>query len=169
MTLSKKHQDFVNEYFLCGMNGTEAYTRVYPDASRESARRNASRLLTNADILAEIDARLKEKHLSADEVLARLGDMARSDIAQFSKVRKVSDLDSDNYRGKTHVIKKFKAKIINDALGRQIEQVELELYDAQAALEKIGRHHGIFETGPDGSDEKPFIVKVLKGVSTDDL
>ena len=65
------------------MNGTDAYMVVYPKSSRESARRDASRLLTNADIQAEIQARLAEKKMSADEVLIRLANMARADIADF--------------------------------------------------------------------------------------
>ena len=71
MALSKNHQNFINEYFLQGMNGTDAYQAVYPKASRESARREASRLLTHVDIQAEISRRLKETQLSADEVLHR--------------------------------------------------------------------------------------------------
>jgi hypothetical protein len=49
--ISKARRNFVN-YFIEQdfKNATEAYKRAYPRASEESARRNASRLLTNADI-----------------------------------------------------------------------------------------------------------------------
>lgn len=51
------------EGIVAGLNGTEAYCRAYPKASRETARRNGSALLTKADVKAEI-ARLRAK---ADE------------------------------------------------------------------------------------------------------
>lgn len=144
MTLSKKHQEFVNQYFLCNMNATDAYQAVYPKCSYDTARANSSRLLTNANISAEIQRRLKEKQLSADEVLSRLGDMARADIADFADIKSASDLESEDYKGKTHVIKKFKHKVTRDQLGREKEEIELELYDARQTLVDLGRHHKLF-------------------------
>lgn len=156
MGLSNKHRAFVDEYFLHNMNATDAYIAVYPKSSYDAARANSARLIANDNIKAEIERRLKEKRLSADEVLARLGDMARSDIAGFAKVRRIADLEKNEYQGKTHVIKKFKSKITMDALGRQVEEVELELYPADGALEKIGKHHGLFV------DERRVTVTVEK-------
>jgi phage terminase small subunit len=155
MALSKKHQAFVNEYFLCGLNATEAYSRAYPGASRETARRNGSALLTNTDISEEVERRLKERQLSADEVLARLSDMAKADMRDFIKPIDVGndrivmlvDLGKALAEGKTHLIKKVKY----NAQGG----LEIELHDSQAALEKVGRHYGLFKdlqevTGPGG-------------------
>lgn len=142
--LSKKHQEFVNQYFLCGMNQTDAYQAVYPKSSYDTARANSSRLLTNANIQAEIQRRLKERQLSADEVLSRLGDMARADIADFADIERPEDLESDKHKGKTHVIKKFKRKVTRDSLGREKEEIELELYPADNALVNIGKQHGLF-------------------------
>jgi phage terminase small subunit len=144
MTLkNKKHQEFVNEYFLHNMNGTDAYQAVYPKATRESARREASRLLTNVDVKAEIETRLKEKQMSADEVLARLGDMAKSNIADFAHVENWSTLKK--LKGQSHVIKKFKRKVTTGKDDTRYEEIELELYDAQAALVHIGRVHNLFK------------------------
>lgn len=140
---NKKHQEFVNEYFIRNMNGTDAYQAVYPKATRESARREASRLLTNVDVKAEIETRLKEKQMSADEVLSRLSDMARSDIADFSRVDNWQTLQG--LKGQSHVIKKFKRKVTYGKDDSRYEEVELELYDAQAALEKLGRVHNLFK------------------------
>lgn len=153
--LTRRQRAFIDEYFLCNMKGAEAARRL----GSKQPRLYAHRMITNDNVSAEIERRLKEKHLSADEVLAWLGDIARSDIADFAKVRKVSDLEKEEYRGKTHVIKKFKTKIIIDALGRQVEQVELELHDAQAVLIHLDKR-----TSPDGSDDRPIVVKVLKGL-----
>ncbi len=142
--LKNGHLAFVNEYFLCNMNATDAYANTHPKASRESARRLASQLLTNVDIQEEIQRRLKEKQLSVDEVLARLGDMARADMRDFIKPIDVGggrtvimvDLGKALEEGKTHLIKKTKY----NAQGG----LEIELHDSQAALLNIGRHHGLF-------------------------
>lgn len=176
MALSnKKHHAFVSELFLCGMKQAEAYQRVYPDASYDTARANSSRLLTNANIQAEIRRRLDEKKLSADEVLARLGDMARGDIADFIGIETPSDLLNEEYRGKTHVIKKVKRHVTttrNKDGGEVVnEYTELEMYSALDALDKVARSYGLFVDRQEitGADDGPVVVKVLKGVSTDDL
>lgn len=52
---------FISAYIKNGGNATEAYVSVYPEATRETARRNGSRLLTNADILEEIGYRYDEQ------------------------------------------------------------------------------------------------------------
>lgn len=173
--LRNGHLAFVNEYFLCNMNATDAYAKTHPKATRESARRLASQLLTNIDVQEEIQRRLKEKQLSADEVLARLGDMARGDIADFVGIESPSDMLNEEYRGKTHVIKKVKRNvtITRTKDGGEIEHqyTELEMYSALDALEKAGRHHAIFtdKIEHSGDENKPVIVKVIKGISTNDL
>lgn len=138
--LSKKEEAFVNEYFLCNMKGTEAARRL----GSKQPRLYAHRMITNANVSAEINRHLKERQLSAEEVLARISDLAASDIVDFADVRTISDLKKDEYKGKTHVIKKFKSKITRDALGRQIEEVELELYGADGLLDKMARYHGLY-------------------------
>ena len=151
MSLNNKQQVFVSEYLKC-WNSSEAARRAgYNGKSNVYG----PTLLANLSIKAEIQSRLAEIKMSADEVLKRLADMARSDIADFANIKKASDLTDEARQGKTHVIKKFKTKIITDQLGRQHEEVEIELYDAQAALEKIGRHHRLFAdsvelSGPGG-------------------
>lgn len=156
--ISKKHQEFVNQYFLCNMNQTEAYLVVYPKSSYDAARAHATRLVADGNIQAEIQRRLKERQLSADEVLSRLGDMARADIADFADIERPSDLQSDDYKGKTHVIKKFKRKVTRDQFGREKEEIELELYPADNALVNIGKQHGLF------ADRRVVDLKVEKEI-----
>lgn len=85
MTLSKKHCLFVEEY-LKQFNATKAYLTVYPKSSYDSARANSARLLANDNISKEIQARLAEVHMSADEALKHMADMGRSDMGVFWKV-----------------------------------------------------------------------------------
>lgn len=57
MKINKKHLSFIDEYFINGFNGTNAYLSVYKGVTSDTARANASKLLANANIKAEIDAR----------------------------------------------------------------------------------------------------------------
>lgn len=61
---------FISEYIKNGGNATEAYLSVYVGASRETARRNGSRLLTYTDILEEIKNRYDEQTVTDAWVIA---------------------------------------------------------------------------------------------------
>lgn len=125
-------------YYLgeAGGNASEA-ARM---AGYAEPRQEGSRLLTNADIRAAIDAKLDKAALSADEVLARLSEMATGDISDFISVNAAGgftlDLAKALKAGKLHLVKKIKQTRFGPVL---------ELYDALAALEKLGRYHGLFQ------------------------
>ena len=110
--LSAKHREFVNEYLAC-FNATDAYLKVYSKVKNDTARANSSRLLTNANIQAAITSRLDERRMSADEVLDRLTDIARGDIADVLDIGSMGfslDLKKAYEGGKTKLIKKLKQK-----------------------------------------------------------
>ena len=78
-----KHQQFINEYIkLKCSNATEAYCIVYR-CDRATARANAARLLANASISEEIQRRVDEEAMSANEVLIRMAEHGRGDIGEF--------------------------------------------------------------------------------------
>lgn len=152
MALSPKHRAFVEEY-LATWNATEAYSRVYPKASREAARRNGSRLLTNADVANEVKARIAERTMSADEVLVRLAEQARSDYAPYITPSGTVDVAGLVRDGKAHLIKGIK----ETQYARNIE-----FHDAQAALMQIGKHHKLFVEGPTGDANDPIHIRLDK-------
>lgn len=111
-------------------------------------------------IQAYMKGKLDQMAMPANEVLARLGAMASSNISDFASIRTSKDLEECEAGA---VIKKFKHDIITDQLGRQHEKIELELYDALPALVHIGKAHGLFtdrieHTGPDGG---PIIIREI--------
>lgn len=197
--LSKKHSAFVDEYLRL-FNGTRAYLRVYKRASYNTARANASKLLANADIAEAIRKRLEELHMGADETLKLLADMARSDVGAFMDVSTVGwniDLLQRDDKGElmhdaggnvikkpeTKLIKKLKQKVTTfigkkeDSEDREIIETEIELYDAQAALEKIGRHLDLFpnkmdvtsggeKIGANDTDTRLEILRKLDSIAT---
>lgn len=140
MAISAKQQVFIDEYLIT-LNASEAARRAGYNGKSNVI---GPRLLADVSIQAHVAERLKEKHLNADSVLARVSELANSDIVTFADVRRISDLKDEKYKGKTHVIKKFKSKITTDMLGRKIEEVELELYGADGSLDKMMRYHGLY-------------------------
>ena len=147
--LSKKHQKFVNEY-LKRWNGTRAYMAVYPKSQYESALRSASELLTKPDIAAVIAERIKESQMSADEAMEILAAHARGDMGQFANGLGGLDFEAAKEAGLTRLVKKYKQRTITK-IGKgandddtETHDLEIELYDAQAAAEKILKIHGKF-------------------------
>ena len=147
--LSKKHQKFINEY-LKRWNGTRAYMAVYPNASEETARANASDLLSKTNISLVIAERIKESQMSADEAMEILAAHARGDIGNFSDGLGTLSLQDAKDAGISRLIKKIKQRTITK-IGKgdkdddtEIHDLEFELYDAQAAAEKILKMHGKF-------------------------
>lgn len=137
MGLRGKRQAFVDEFVgRCNFNGTKA--AINAGYSEHTARSIASELLTKPDIQAEIEYRLKEKQLSADQVLTRLSEMALGNISDFAHVESQSDLTNlEN----GYLIKKFKKRYYRKD---DYEEVELELYDSQSPLINLGKHLGLF-------------------------
>lgn len=131
--LTTKQQVFL-EHYLTTWNATEA-ARV---AGYAFPNVEGPKNLVKPSIAAAIKARLSDMTMTADEVLVRLADQARADMNDFvtdlgSSVR--LDLQKAIKRNKMHLVKKF-------SVTRQGTSVEL--YDAQAALVHIGKHHGLF-------------------------
>jgi len=106
--------------------------------------------------------------MGPEEVLARLSDQARANQLPFIRITKdgfcyfdFSNPDAKNY---FHLIKKIRTKRQRRLSGGgdepeewEDEWVEVELYDAQAALTLLGRHHKLFTDNVDiKSDGQPI-------------
>jgi phage terminase small subunit len=137
MVLRKQWQKFADEYLKC-WDQTEA--AILAGYSERSAYNQGHRLMKKDEIQAYIAERLEELKLGADEVLLRLGEQARADYARYLTLRNgvpVFDFAACKRDGKLHLIKKIKYK---DGL-----PAEIEFYDAQTALIKLGQHHNLFD------------------------
>jgi phage terminase small subunit len=161
--LTYKQRLFVH-YYLGESKGNAT------DAARRAGYRRPNeagpRLAVKGGIRARIDAQLAGPALAANEVLARLSEQASSSIEPFLRIdsrgRATLDLAKARKLNKLHLIKKLK---------RGKFGLEIELYDAQKALELLGKYHRLFAEKLDlgGPDDKPLIVKVLGDVSLEDL
>lgn len=147
--LSKKHQRVQDEYLL-SFNQTQAYWTVYPKVTYESAKTASARLFADDNFSAHLRARLNEIHMSADEALKLLADQARGDIGAIMEATTFGynlDMKKAKEIGFTKLFKKVRQKTITiigkgkEADDTEIHTLEVELYDAQSAIEKILRVH----------------------------
>lgn len=109
----------------------------------------AHRMLQDERILAEIRRRLSESAMEADEVLARLAQQARSNIADFIEME-VEELVDDSGETQTLTYLRLKWEAVQK-YGYLIKSIKsgqygpsIEMYDSQKALELIGKHYGLF-------------------------
>jgi len=95
--------------------------------------------------LAEhIDANLKARAMTPEQVIDRLGQQARAEYAEYINDSGEVDLAAMRAAGKMHLVKGIKY----DRQGRKM----VEFYDAQSALVHIGKHQKLFteQTAFDG-------------------
>ena len=148
--LTDKQRLFVDAY-LQTWNATESARRAGYGGNDTTLGAIGSENLRKPLISALVKARLAEKAMAADEVLARLGDQARGTMEEFLHIGpngKVKiDLAKAARAGKLHLLHRYskgKGGIVS-----------FELYDAQAALVQIGKGLGVFvekveHSGPGG-------------------
>lgn len=87
--LNNNQKLFCQYYVENGLNGTQAYTKAYKTKNEETARKNASRLLTNADIrayISELQAKIEDKAImSATERMKWLSKVINGEVKEESK------------------------------------------------------------------------------------
>lgn len=160
MALEPKREAFVTEYLKC-RNGAEAARRAGYSAS--TARVQASRLLTNANIAEEIARRTTENAMSKDEVLSRLADTARATMEDFVSFNEgpyptfTLDLAKARERNVLHLIKKIKY----DKDGNP----DIELYSSLDAQKAIAQ---LLMAGPKGTKDDPWHINHDSELSDDE-
>lgn len=141
--LSKVNQKILDEYLLC-FNQWRAYKKGHPNVTNESARTLSSKLFADVNFAGHLAARLNEVHMSADEALKLLADMARGDIGQFMETTAMGfelDVDAAKKAGLTKLIKRIKQRTEitsgKDGDDKEVHTQEIELYSAKDALDTI--------------------------------
>jgi phage terminase small subunit len=147
--LTDKQQVFILEYCQC-FNASEAARRA--GYSVKSAYGAGYLLLRNREVRVAIDAKMQEKAMAADEVLARLSEQARGSQFHFIRVNDDGQIEWDfsdpEAKDHMHLIKTIRTKRKHVFVGKgeegtdwEHEWVEVELYSAQTALEILAKHH----------------------------
>jgi len=177
--MNNKQKVFVNEY-LQSFNATDAAKKA--GYSEKTAYSIGQENLKKPEIAAEIQRRLEALTMSADEVLVRLTEQARGSMEDFLEFQEVEydppriddaghevtkdvvcvgiNLVKAKQAGKLHLIK---------SVVRGKQGLKIELYDAQKALELIGRARGQFvdRTEISGRDGKPIEIVTVEAVKPD--
>jgi hypothetical protein len=149
--LSPRDLETLDLYFTNGYNATKAWMTTHPDSSYDAARANSARWIAKDNIKSEIARRLEEKHMSAEEAMERISDIARGDISQLMDVSSVGfnlDMAKAKEAGLTKLIKKVKQKTTTHIAksesdeDREVVELEIELYNAHEAARDILKLHG---------------------------
>jgi len=179
VTLTAKQDRFCHEYMV-DMNATAAAIRS--GYSEKTAGFTGPENLLKPIIQARIEAIKREKLdaavASAQETLAELTLIARTDMAHYMKVDDDGVVTVLNFKtlppGATRAIKKIKQRRVtkkdpDDPDGGKLIEVttELELWDKPKALDLIGQYHNLFE-GKE-SDKNPEAVEKELGRIADAL
>lgn len=166
MALTNRQKKF-RDLYLIYFNAT----RAAREAGFANPKQYGSELLKDPVMQAAVAERLDEFHMSADEALKLLADIARGDVGEFITVEKDGSvsLDLSAANEKTKLIKRIKNKTVTyngKNTDREIHTEEIELYSALDAIDKVLRVHGKYqdslklETG--AGEKQPFAIPADK-------
>lgn len=183
--LTRKQERFGDEY-LVDLNGTQAAIRAgYSKGSAEVA---ASRLLRNDKVVAYIQQRQKKlqakTEISQEKVLielAKIGFASITDYLEYKSTLRVVGYDNAG-EPKFDWAMLVDARDSSEVDGAPIQEVsiardgtfKLKLHNKLDALEKIGRHLGLFDKGihsdvPEENGLLTALKRVAEGINFDEL
>lgn len=155
MCLGNKRQEFINQYFICRFNATEAARQ----AGYKNPNKYGPKLLHEPEVEAEIKRRMKERTLEADQVLFLLTGQATANAADFIDEHGIVDFEYIKESG-------VQVEEINHYKGRS----GFKLPSTQQALNLLGKYHKLFteksEVEVSGAIEQTH--KIELGDLTDD-
>lgn len=159
--MRNKQQAFIAEY-LKDFNATQAAIRA--GYSAKTAYSIGQENLKKPEIAKLIEENIKERIMGAEEALLLMSSHARANMGEFVKFydgikEPYLDLQMAQEKGLLHLVKRM-------SYNRE-GRLEIELYDAQAAIRDILKIHGKFvdkmeHTGKDGGPmQNEVILKVV--------
>lgn len=165
--MNNRQRVFIAEY-LKDFNASRAARAA--GYSERTARKIGSENLTKPDIKAEIDRLIAERTMGKEEILLRLTDISRGDMADLMDITPTGhtvELMKRDEQGnlvvkpETKLIRKIKTKVTTiiskraDADDKEIVETELELYSALDGLQTLAKINGLVIdkaeiSGPEG-------------------
>ena len=165
--LSGLQKAWLEYYFICNMNATEAARRAGYAFPNKSGPEN----LQKSYIKELIQDRMKELAMNAEEVLYRLAAQARGSIGDFedetgtvtrASLKKAKENGLDILIKKIIVERSTIKGSETDETPIISEKIVLELHDAQAALVHIGRRWKLFTDKVEHGIDEEQLGKVDK-------
>lgn len=135
--MTRQQVKFINAYFIHNFNATKAAE----EAGYGSPKQRGHEVRNLPDVAAEIERRLSEHAMSANEVLARMGRQARASIFDVLELepytkKPLMNLGYANEQGTGDLVREVSYNERGD--------MSVKLIDSQAALFQLGRHHKLF-------------------------
>lgn len=163
MALTAKQERFVAEY-LIDLNATQAAIRA--GYSPKTAGEQASRLLANvkiSDAVAEAQAkRAQRTEITQDMVIAELAKIGFSDLRRVMNANgnllSPAEWDDSMAGAIASVEVVTRPGGVDEQGNREVEHVhKIKAWDKLSALEKLGKHLGMFGGEGTGDDEAPAL------------
>ncbi len=180
MALTNNQMRFCQEYIKLGMNGTQAYMKVYPSCKKEdTARANASRLLAKdnvQDYIATLQNKVEQKAVvKIEDIVNELSAIAfvdRTEIAQnFSNTILEQDEDGQTKVYKENNVIFTDTKDLSERTKKVIAGYKktqsgfaVETYDKVKALELLGKYLGMFKETVEINN--PEATKILSSINS---
>ena len=167
--LNPRHELFVVEFVSNGFNGTKAYQKVF-ECSEDVARKNASRLLTNADIKKAIrtalDKLIVKLEITSERVLQEIAKMAFANMGEYITILEDGSAYVDLSKvgmTETAAIQEVVSDEYAEGRGedaRVVKRVKLKLADKTRNLELLGKYLKLFsESTPASSTQTATILQ----------
>ena len=170
MALNEKQKRFAHEYII-DLNATHAAIRA--GYSERSAHSHGYRLLRHDEVSKLIEVLQKERSerttVTADRVIEELAKVGFSDIrhvVRWGSTPNNPDIDGLEPNGLgLYPVALIPSDQISDEAAGAVSEVSLtqagvkvKLHDKLSALEKLGRHLGVFEAGADEAEAVPIKI-----------
>jgi len=149
LALSLKERLFV-DYYLGKAKGNA--TQAAAMAGYNNPTREGSRLVRKDHILRVIESKVSRICMSQEEVLARVSDLAATDMTDFLRFSSLNgpaslDLIKAKRKQKLGGIRKLKASRIDRGEDDPLDVVEVELHSPIEALKLLMKYHKLIESG----------------------
>lgn len=144
-----KWKRIIDEWFINGFNGTQAYLKIVPTVKDSTARIEFSKLLTKPNIQQYIQQKHREaRKLSGIEhknIVSELVNFAFSDVTQVMCVspEQMKEMPEDLRR----LITGFKIVTRTHGKGKNkvvTEEVQLKFVSKERALDMLAKHTGFY-------------------------
>ena len=187
MALNKKQSQFVDEYFNCKFNATQAYMNVYANKSRDAARTLASQLLTNPNVKEEINKRQEElqdkSNVKKEEIIRELIDIINADLCDYvqivekeriipkvdietGEIVEIKEIYYDTIFTPTDQLTKEQRKLIK-SIKQTRTGIEIQLYEKDKAIDTLNKMLGF--TSETLNVNSSVDTSFLQDISTDEL
>ena len=165
----KDSQKIFCEEYLIDLNATRAYKVVHPNVKDETARVNACKLLTNANVQEYIQELVKEREertkVTQDMVVQELAKIAFFNIKDIydekGKLKQVNDMNDNTTKAISSIKVKQNSKTTTKDMPIEHipeQMIEVKTNDKVKALELLGRHLGIFKDKIEVSEPTEKII-----------